>query len=640
MMLGVLKRMLVGRPLATTQMEEQRLPKTIALAVFSSDALSSTAYATEEILFVVAIGGSSLALGLSRLVPIAVVVAALLAIVIVSYRQVIFAYPSGGGAYVVSQENIGEMASLVAGASLMVDYVLTVAVSISAGVAAIVSIPALGDLAQHRVELGVVLIALITLLNMRGIKESGRVFAVPTYLYMFIFAGLIIYGLGRALFGDIATVPYNPHLAETAHEAGGTLTLFLLLKGFSSGAVALTGVEAISNGVPSFRRPAAKNAAATLVWMGVLLGSLFFGISILAHRLHPFPSHDRTVIAQIGLQVFGNGFLFVFLQIATAAILVLAANTAYNGFPSLSSIIASDGYLPRQLANRGDRLVFSNGIVMLAGAAALLVVAFGGITNALIPLYAVGVFTSFTLSQIGMVRHHLRLRQPHWRRSVVVNAVGGTATLVVLLIVAVTKFTSGAWVPIVVIPAIVLLFKAIKRHYVGVAEQLEIPPDYRPGRRRFTSVVLVEDVNAITLEALAYGMSIAPDRLTAVTVVSSDQAAERIEKQWSTRGITVPLEVVRTSNGEFTTATLAYLDELAARTDNTVNVLIPEFYVEHWWEHLLHNQSALVLKGRLLFRKTVAVTSIPYRVEQRSALDPTTTGEPTTGEPSDFGRGR
>jgi amino acid transporter len=615
-MLEVLKRVFVGRPLATTQMEEQRLPKTIALAVFSSDALSSTAYATEEILFVVAVGGSSLALGLSKLVPISLVVAGLLAIVIVSYRQVIFAYPNGGGAYVVSKENIGEMASLVAGASLMVDYVLTVAVSISAGVAAIISIPAFTGLADQRVLLGVSLIVLITLMNMRGIKESGRIFAIPTYLYMFIFAALIMYGLIQSFLGNISPVPYNPELAETTREIGGTLTLFLLLKGFSSGAVALTGVEAISNGVPAFRRPEAKNAGITLVWMGVLLGSLFFGVSLLADRLHPYPSHDRTVIAQLGLQVFGDGFLFVLLQFATAAILVLAANTAYNGFPSLSSIIAADGYLPRQLTNRGDRLVFSNGILMLAGAAALLLVAFGGITNALIPLYAVGVFTSFTLSQFGMVRHHLTLRQPSWKRSVVVNSVGAVATLVVLLIVGITKFTSGAWVPIVVIPAIVLVFKGIKRHYTNVAESLSVPPDYRPPPRRLTAVVLAEGVNAGTLEALAYGTSIAPDHLVAVTVVRDAQDAERVEKEWAQHGIAVPLEVVHSPTGEFTSATLSFIDELEGRWSGAVvNVLIPEFYVEHWWGHLLHNQSTLILKGRLLFKKQTAVTSIPYRVD-------------------------
>jgi len=622
--LEVLKRLVVGRPLATTQMEEQRLPKTIALAVFSSDALSSTAYATEEILFVVAVGGSSLALGLSKLIPISIVVAVLLAIVITSYRQVIFAYPGGGGAYAVSKENLGEMPALVAGASLMVDYVLTVAVSISAGVAAIISIPAFADLAPYRVELGLALIVLITLMNMRGIKESGTVFAIPTYLYMFIFGGLIIFGLFRSFFGGLGTVPYDQHLAETASQTGGTLSLFLLLKGFSSGAVALTGVEAISNGVPAFRRPEAKNAATTLVWMGVLLGTMFFGISLLAHRLEPYPSHERTVIAQLGLQVFGNGFFFVFLQFATAAILVLAANTAYNGFPSLSSIIAGDGYLPRQLQNRGDRLVFSNGIIMLAGAAALLLIAFGGLTNALIPLYAVGVFTSFTLSQSGMVRHHLKVRQPHWKRGVVVNAMGAVATLVVLLIVGVTKFTSGAWVPIAVIPAIVLLFKGIKRHYTAVADSLSVDPGFKPPIKRLTVVVLAEQVDAGVLDALAYGTSIAPDHFVAATVVDDEARAQRMEKDWSEHGIRVPLEIIHSARGEFTGSVLTYIDDVQRRWPNAlVNVIIPELYVEHWWQHALHNQSALVLKGRLLFRhhRGVVVTSIPYHVGDGARVD-------------------
>jgi amino acid transporter len=489
-MFGLVKRLLVGRPLSSSRMEEQKIPKTIALAVYSSDALSSTAYATEEILFVVALGASSLALGLSKLVPIAIVVAVLLAIVIVSYRQVVFAYPNGGGAYVVSRTNLGEYSGLVAGASLMVDYVLTVAVSISAGVAAIVSIPQFASLAEHRVELGIALIALITLLNMRGVKEAGTMFAIPTYVYMVALGGLLIYGLARSFFGDIAPVPFDPEHYEGANQFGGSLTIFLLAKGFSSGAVALTGVEAISNGVPSFRRPSAKNAATTLVWMGALLGSLFFGISLLASRLHPYPSHEKTVLSQLSGAVFGEGVLFVILQFATAAILVLAANTAYNGFPSLTSIIARDGYLQRQLAHRGDRLVFSNGIFVLAGLAALLLIAFGGLTNALIPLYAVGVFTSFTLCQFGMVRHHLRVREPGFRRNVVLNGVGGGATMFILLIVAVTKFVDGAWVPLVVIPLIVLLFKGISGHYKRVAAGLAVPDDYRPPRRRHTVVVL------------------------------------------------------------------------------------------------------------------------------------------------------
>ncbi|MCU1428936.1 MAG: amino acid/polyamine/organocation transporter, superfamily [Actinomycetia bacterium] len=616
-MFQVIRRLVVGRPLASAEMDEQRLSKTIALAVFSSDALSSTAYATEEILFVTALGGaSSLALGLSKLVPIAIVVAALLAIVIVSYRQVIFAYPNGGGAYVVSRENLGENASLVAGASLMVDYVLTVAVSISAGVAAIVSIPEFAGLRNHRVEVGLALIALITLLNMRGVKEAGRVFAVPTYVYMAVLGALIAYGLARSYFGHIAPVPYDAKLFEGARESGGTLGLFLLLKGFSSGAVALTGVEAISNGVPSFRRPESKNAAATLVWMGVLLGGLFFSVSVLAHRLHPYPSHNRTVIAQLGLAVFGNGPAFVILQFATAAILTLAANTAYAGFPGLSSIIAKDGYLPRQLARRGDRLAFSNGILMLAIAAGALLTAFGGLTNALIPLYAVGVFTSFTLSQSGMVRHHLRLREPGWRRNTVLNAAGAVATLLVLAIVAFTKFTSGAWVPIVVIPLIVVLFKAIRRHYTTVADALRVPIGYRAPRRRHTVVVLVRQVHAGVLEALAYARSISPDAVLAVSVVADGIDAERIEKQWAQHVIAVPLEIVVSSTHEFTDAALGYVEELKRRTENTiVTVLIPELFLEHWWQHLLHNQTVLILKGRLLFRKDVVVTSLPYRAD-------------------------
>jgi amino acid transporter len=616
---AILKRLLVGRPIPTVEQEQQRIPKTIALAVFSSDAISSTAYATEEILFVTAVGGSSLILGLDSLIPIAIGVAILLAIVTASYRQTIHAYPSGGGSYIVSRENLGEGPSLVAGASLLVDYILTVAVSISAGVAAIVSIPAFQGLATHRVELGLGLIAFIALANLRGIKESGRLFAAPTYIYIITLGALVAYGLFRSYFGDIDRVPFDPQAFEGSREAGGTLGLFLILKGFSSGAVALTGVEAISNGVPAFRRPESKNAATTLTWMATILGSLFFGISLLAHRLHPYPSHDETVISQLGRAVFGDGPIYVLLQFATAAILTLAANTAYADFPRLSSIIARDGYLPRQLANRGDRLVFSNGILVLSGLAGLLIVAFGGITNALIPLYAVGVFASFTLSQAGMVIHHLRLREPGWKRNTVINVVGAIATFVVLLIIAGTKFTSGAWVPIVVIPAIVLLFKGIHRHYVRVRAQLSIPPDYKPPPMNHTMVVLVGGLHRGVLDALAYAKSLNPNHIAAISVVSDDEQQERIEKIWAERNIDVPLEIVYDPYREVTTPILRYIDEIDARWDNDIiTVLIPEFVVEHWWGHLLHNQTALLLKGRLLFRKGTVVTSIPYHLHEES----------------------
>ena len=458
------------------------------------------------------------------------------------------------------------------------------------------------------------MIALITLANLRVIKESGRLFAFPTYLYIIMLRALVGYGLFRVFFGDDpGHVPLNDW---DGNIAGGSLSLFIILKGFSSGAVALTGVEAISNGVPAFRRPESKNAATTLVWMAGILGTLFFGVSLLAHHLEPYPSENQTVIAQMGLLVFGNGAVFFVLQIATAMILTLAANTAYADFPRLSSIIASDRFLPRQLANRGDRLVFSNGVLFLAGAAALLLIAFGGKTNALIPLYAVGVFTSFTLSQWGMVRHHQSEQEPHWKRNAVINGIGAVATLIVLLIVGVTKFTSGAWVPIVVIPFIMLLFKGIHRHYQRVAESLRAEPGFRPRRMNHTVVVLVGRVHKGVLEALAYAKSLNPNHLLAVSVVTDDEEQERIENQWREFDLDVELETIYSPYRELTRPVLRFIDELDARYDNDIlTVLIPEFVVKRWWEHILHNQSALILKGRLLFRKGIVVTSVPYHTD-------------------------
>jgi amino acid transporter len=617
----LLKRLLVGRPLATSEQEHQRIPKVIALAVFSSDAISSTAYATEEILFVVALGGSSLALGLDTLVPIAIAVAALLAIVVTSYRQTIFAYPSGGGSYVVSRENLGEYPSLVAGASLLVDYILTVAVSISAGVAAIVSIPAFRSAADQRVLLGLALIALITIANLRGIKESGQLFAVPTYIYIAVLTVLVAWGLFRVFFGHIHPVPFDPHRFEGTRRVDGSLGLFLILKGFSSGAVALTGVEAISNGVPAFRRPESKNAATTLLWMGLILGTLFLGVSVLARHLQPYPSHVETVFSQLGRAVFGDGPLYVVLQFATAAILTLAANTAYADFPRLSSIIARDGYLPRQLATRGDRLVFSNGILFLAVAASALLVAFGGLTNALIPLYAVGVFTSFTLSQWGMVQHHRRLRDAGWRRGIVVNAVGAVATAVVLFIVASTKFTSGAWVPLVVVPCIIALFVGIKRHYSHIDRSLAVEPeDLRRESANHTVVVLVGRVHKGVIKALNYARSLRPNHLAAVYVAVEEDDRVQIEEQWARFKFDIPLEVVYSPYRELTPTVERYLDELDDRwDDDTITVIIPEFVARRLLSptQLLHNQSAGALKLALLYRKNTVVTSVPYHVESR-----------------------
>ena len=557
-------------------------------------------------------------LGLATLIPIAIAVALLLAIVAFSYRQTIFAYPSGGGSYVVSRENLGENPSLVAAASLLVDYILTVAVSISAGVAAISSIPAFSDVAKHRVLVGIFLIVLITLANLRGIKESGRLFAAPTYLYIVMISALIIYGLVRAfILKDISNVPFDQKAFDGTLESGGTLGLFLILKGFSSGAVALTGVEAISNGVPAFKKPESKNAAATLVWMAVILGTLFMGISILAHHLQPYPSHDTTVLAQLGIQVFGQGAVFFVLQIATALILTLAANTAYADFPRLASIIAFDEYLPHQMRNRGDRLVFSNGVLILATAAIVLIVAFGGVTTALIPLYAVGVFMSFTLSQAGMVRHHQKQREENWRRHAIMNGVGSVATLIVLVIVATTKFTSGAWVPLVLIPLIILLFKAIRRHYLRVDRALEANLTAGMTRpRRNTVIVLVGNVHGGVVQALSYAKSLNPNYLVAVRLVDSDEEAAEANKVWLDAGFDIPLETVYSPYRELRRPLLEFLDRLDEKYENdNVTVIIPEFVVSHWWENILHNQSALRIKRWLLLRPGTMVTSVPYHID-------------------------
>jgi len=628
------KRLLVGRPLASSEEGHQRLPKVVALAVFASDAISSTAYATEEILLVLT---PLIALeALEYLIPIAVIVVALLVIVITSYRQTIFAYPQGGGSYVVSRENLGVLPSLVAGASLLVDYVLTVAVSVSAGVAAITS--AVPGLLDQRVLLCLFFITLLALANLRGVKESGRLFAVPTYLYVLALGALLLVGLVRSYTGDLDALEPDRRSLDQLTEGGalvGAVTALALMRAFSSGAVALSGIEAISNGVPAFRRPESRNAGATLVWMGVILATFFFGISVLAHRLRPTVSEDETLLSIIATAVFGDGSaLYFLLQVTTAAILVLAANTAFNAFPSMSSILAKDGYLPRQLYNRGDRLVYSNGVLVLAAAAAVLVIAFAGRTTALIPLYAVGVFTGFTLSQAGMVRHHLRHREPGWRRNTVVNAVGAVATLVVTIVVVVSKFTIGAWIPAVLIPAIVLLLRAVHRHYQRVAAVLHVPDGYRPVRHTHTIVVLVGKVHQGVLAALTYATSLAPDRIVALSVVHDDDEVDTLHEEWARYDLDVELQIVYSPYRELSRPVLDFLDDLDARYDNDIiTVVLPEFVLEHWWQQLLHNQSALLLKGRLLFRPDTVVTSVPFHLRGRKETPAPSFNEPVEPVP-------
>ncbi|MEA3055604.1 MAG: hypothetical protein QOD30_1036, partial [Actinomycetota bacterium] len=614
----MLKRVMIGRPLASSEQDHQRLPKSIALATFSSDAISSTAYATEEILFVIAVGGSSLMLGLDKLIPLAVVVAVLLAIVSFSYRQTIFAYPKGGGSYIVCRENLGEMPSLVAGASLLVDYILTVAVSISSGVAAVISIPTFRGLEHERVLMCLVMVGVVTVANLRGMKESGKLFAVPTYVYIVSLLGLVVYGLARSWFGHIDPVPFDPSHAENVTKmTGGSLGLLVLLRGFSSGAVALTGVEAISDGVPAFQRPESKNAATTLTWMVSILGTLFLGVSLLAHHLQPFPSHEETVISQMGRAVYGGGVLYWVLQLSTCLILALAANTAYADFPRLSSIIAADGFLPRQFANRGDRLVFSNGVLFLAAAACTLIVIFGGITSALIPLYAIGVFTSFTLSQSGMVKRQFTRKEPGYQIKTAISATGAVATGVVMVIVAVTKFTRGAWVPIVVVPLIILLFKTIRRHYVDVAEVLAVTgPVKLPQPARHTFVVLVGNVHRGVLEALGYAKSLRPDHLVALHISDDRESDERMHTVWRDFGFDIPLQIIDSPYRELVDPVERYLDDLDRQwKSDRITVLIPEFVVGvKRLANVLHGQSALALKLALLERPNTVVISVPFHV--------------------------
>ncbi len=618
-MVSLAKRILIGRPIASSDEGHQRLKKRVALPIFASDAISSTAYATDEIILVLTLQAGIGLAAFNYLVPISIVVAVLLLIVVVSYRQTIYAYPSGGGAYVVSRENLGDTPSLVAGASLLTDYILTVAVSVAGGVLAIQS--AFGFDSRWRVPLCLLMIVMMTVANLRGLKESGALFAPPTYLYIVMLLILIVVGCYKIFIQDLPPIPLED-LSEDARDLASksaSLSLLMLLRGFSSGAVALSGIEAVSNGVPSFRKPESRNAATTLAMMAAILGVCFIGVSVLASHLHPLRGEDdATGLALMAEYIYGGkGVLFWITQLATFAILILAANTAYQGFPALSSIIARDGYLPRQLANRGDKLVFSNGIIFLAVAAGVLIVAFNGNISALIPLYAFGVFTGFTLSQAGMVVHHRRLKLKGWRASATINAVGTVATLTVALVVVVSKFTEGAWIPAVVIPALVVGFRAINKHYQHIREAVSVGPDegYTPLRRTHLVVILVGSVHRGVIEAVRYAKSLAPERLIAVSVVTDADEQERLSKEWTEFGMPIELHTIASPYRELTQPVMEYLDELDAESpDDVITVVIPEF-VTQWKTQWLHNQSAFALKARLLYRPNTVVTSVPVIVD-------------------------
>lgn len=623
-MAAELKRFIIGRALRTEQAAHERLSKKTALAVFSSDALSSTAYATEEILLVLAVAAAATqGQSFYYVVPISIGIAVLLAIVAISYRQTIHAYPSGGGAYIVAKENLGTNAGLVAGASLLVDYVLTVSVSIAAGVAAITS-AAQGTrfawLDDHKVILCLVFIGFIALANLRGVRESGALFAAPTYVFVVSFLFMIGYGLFHYWFyGGSAPVPSSEELKTAEGYNLQPLTTLLLLGAFSNGCAALTGIEAISNGVPAFKKPEAQNAATTLVWMAVLLTTMFLGTSVMAFLYHVHPHENETVISQFARIMFTGslGWFYYVVQAATAAILVLAANTSFADFPRLSSLLARDRFLPRQFANRGDKLVFSNGIIILAVFSGLLVVAFGGDTSRLIPLYAVGVFLSFTLSQLGMVRRWYTAKSPRWKKSIAVNAVGAAATFVVLCVFITTKFIHGAWIVVVVIPLLVLLFRAIHSHYLDVAKQLSMDGLEQLHPIRHSVVVPISGLHRGVVTALEYAKSISRDNhLTAVYVDFDEEATAKLREKWERWGTGVKLVILPSPYRELTRPLLKYIKRLERQEhDDVITVVLPEFIPAKWWQHILHNQSSLLLKGALLFKKDVIVTSVPYHLE-------------------------
>jgi len=604
MRLTLVKRLLVGAPMPLAQARHERLGKAAALAVFASDPLSSVAYATEEILLVLVLAGSA---ALSYSLPVAFGIAALLAVVVVSYRQTVAAYPQGGGAYLVAKDNLGIYPALTAAAALLVDYVLTVSVSVVAGIAALTS--ALPQLHPYRVVLSVLAVAGIALGNLRGVRESARLFAAPTYFFVVSILAMVGYGLVGAMFGLLPEAPYEPH--PPGLEG---LSLFLLLRSYAAGCTALTGVEAVSNGVQALKPPEGHNAQSVMTWLGVISITMFLGITYLAYDFGIIPGGDETVVSKIAHRVFGTGVPYYCVQASTLLILVLAANTSYADFPRLSSILSRDRFVPRQFANQGDRLVFSNGILILSGFAVLLIVVFQGDTHALLPLYAIGVFISFTLSQGGMVKRWLSLREKGWRWRVWVNGVGAVVTFLVLLTLAFTKFVEGAWIVVVVIPLLVGAFVVMHRHYEEVALELSLAGFEGPPQFQHTVLVLIGDVHRGVVCAVQYAKTLAPQATVRAVYVETDPAnTRRIEEKWARWGLGVPLVVLTSPYRSLLRPFLDYLDQIQARGDDEmVTIVLPEFLPRKWWQHFLHNQTALLVKGALLFRKNTVVADVPY----------------------------
>ena len=623
-----LSHWLIGRPLSTADAPNETIGKAIGLAVFASDALSSTAYATQEILVILAAAGT---VAFGYVFPISIAIVALLVIVALSYEQVIHAYPDGGGAYIVAHDNLGRFYALIAASSLLTDYILTVSVSISSGVAQIVS--AYPPLNQYRVPIAVAAVILITLINLRGVRESGAAIAVPSYFFIIMLYALVGTGMFRYFFGSLGAVVDPPKLEVLGSLA--VVTPFLILHAFSSGTAALTGIEAISNGITAFKEPRSKNAGITLIWMAAILSTLFIGISFLTGQVHAVPSEQETVISQLARTVFnGQGLLYLAIIFATTVILILAANTAFAGFPRLGALMAKDGFLPRQLTYRGSRLVYSYGIVSLALIASVLVIIFQASVTRLIPLYAIGVFLSFTLAQFGMSRRWWKsgklnpgeelvesgstIRyEKNWMTKMFANGFGALCTAVVMVIFAITKFRDGAWVVLILIPVLVVGFQFINRHYRGLANRLSLekfggPP---PQATRHRVILPVSGVHQGSLEALRYARLLSDD-VTAVHISMDPEETEKVQQKWQTWGEGTRLVIVDSPYRLFLEPLLAYLEEIIAKRqpNETITIVVPEFVPSERWHNFLHMQTAALLRSELLSKSGVVVTNVPYQV--------------------------
>lgn len=621
------KRLVLGNPLASHRERHERLSIPIGLAVFASDALSSTAYATEEIL--IALFGTSLvasqfasAFNGFLAIPVAAAIVLLMFIVVMSYREVIFAHPNGGGSYEVAKTQLGAIPSQIAGSALLIDYVLTVSVSVSSGVANITSTGWLP--AEHKVSISILLVLCIMLLNLRGVKESGKAFAIPAFIFIFSMIALIGWGVFKVMTGQVPDQPITTAgVIDQVQSLSPLVLMAVMLNAFSHGCAALTGVEAVSNGVQAFKEPAELNAGKTMVYMGLILGAIFLGVTYLAYAIpgtlppEMVPGHP-TVVSQVAAGVFGHGsWMYLLVQFITAVILILAANTSFAGFPRLGMILAQDGYLPRQLMNLGDRLVYSNGIVILSFFAMLLIAVYHADYNKMMPLYAIGVFLSFTLAQWGMIKHHKRSNRAGWQRRAAINTIGALATGVVTLVLVYEKFFEGAWMVLVAMPIIISVFRKIRHHYESIGKQLALPEDgYCPLAIEHTVLVLVSSLHRGTIPALEYAKTIS-DRVEAVHVELNPAATERIKKAWEAWGCGIPLTILKSPFRSISEPLLEYIDEVEDRYEHDlVTIIVPEFVTKKSWHNLLHNQTSIMIKALLRFRPGKVVTTVRYHLNE------------------------